>query len=211
MTSWPPINRGAAAASCAAAIVARLNGPFSNAKLMNCYTHFPTLSEESLSTEPKDDSFKVIDRRLFTAEGELRNEVAREIEAEEKAAPAAKSGGKPPLTSPSGAAAEPSPVSQEAATANPNWRLLVDFLLQNAAFMLGNPDPRTGQSMLDLEGARYMIDLFDVLREKTRSNLTLEEEQLLTDVIGKLKLAYMDVTKATAAAATREKAGSRKP
>jgi hypothetical protein len=98
---------------------------------------------------------------------------------------------------------------KEPPVANPNFRLLVDFLLQNAAYFLGSPDPRTGQAMLDIEGARYMIDLMDALRDKTKGNLAPEEDQLLTDVIGKLKLAFMDVTKA-AANAMREKAG-RKP
>ena len=70
----------------------------------------------------------------------------------------------------------------------------------------GYADPRTGQPVLDLEGAREMIDMLDVLREKTRGNLATEEDTLLLDVLGNLKLAFMEMAKA---AATQEKAQSR--
>jgi len=70
----------------------------------------------------------------------------------------------------------------------------------------GYPDPRTGQPVLDLEGAREMIDMLDILQEKTRGNLAPEEETLLLDVLGNLKLAYMEMVKA---AAKHEKAQSR--
>ena len=70
----------------------------------------------------------------------------------------------------------------------------------------GYADPRTGQPVLDLEGAREMIDMLDVLQDKTRGNLAPEEETLLLDVLGNLKLAYMEMVKA---AAKHEKAHSR--
>jgi hypothetical protein len=59
--------------------------------------------------------------------------------------------------------------------------------------------------VLDLEGAREMIDMLDVLHEKTRGNLAPEEESLLLDVLGNLKLAFMEMAKA---AAKHEKAQS---
>src|SRR6202035_1119169 len=49
------------------------------------------------------------------------------------------------------------------------FQMLVDFSTRNAAAMLGGmADPRTGQAFLDLEGGREMIDMLDVLREKTK-------------------------------------------
>jgi hypothetical protein len=60
--------------------------------------------------------------------------------------------------------------------------------------------------MLDLEGAREMIDMLDILHEKTRGNLAPEEDNLLLDVLGNLKLAFMEMAKATA---KQEKAQSR--
>jgi Domain of unknown function (DUF1844) len=84
--------------------------------------------------------------------------------------------------------------------------MLVDLLARNAAALLGGmADPQTGQAYLDLEGGREMIDLLDVLREKTRGNLSAEDDSLLLEVIGSLKLSYMEISKA-AAQAMREKA-----
>lgn len=75
--------------------------------------------------------------------------------------------------------------------------MLVDFLARNAAAMLGGmADPRTGQAFLDLDGAREMIDMLDALRESTRGNLAQADEDLLIEVIGSLKLTYMEVSKA---------------
>ena len=70
----------------------------------------------------------------------------------------------------------------------------------------GYADPRTGQPVLDLEGAREMIDMLDVLREKTTRKSGAEEDSLLLDVLGNLKLAFMEMAKA---AAKQEKAQSR--
>ena len=178
-------------------------------------------------SEPKqDESFKVIDRRLFTPEGELRKEVAEQQDRERdaasvvstkpaasKAAPAARPSA--PLPSPA-ATPEPtghSPAAQPAGKNNkrsPEFENLVRSLGQNAAMLLGGyADPRTGQPMLDLEGARELIDMLDVLREKTIGNLAPEEDTLLLDVLGNLKLAFMEMTKAATAAAMQDKAKSR--
>jgi len=90
---------------------------------------------------------------------------------------------------------------------SPAFENLIRSLGQNAAMLLGGyADPRTGQPVLDLEGAREMIDMLDVLHEKTRGNLAPEEDSLLLDVLGNLKLAFMEMAKA---AAKQEKAQTR--
>ena len=77
--------------------------------------------------------------------------------------------------------------------------MLVDFLTRNAAAMLGGmADPRTGQAFVDLEGAREVIDMLDVLREKTRGNLSKEDDNLFIEVLGSLKLTFMEISKAAA-------------
>lgn len=152
------------------------------------------------------ESFKVVDRRLFTAEGELRED-AREKERREKEA--AKSAPKPDSSKPVDASAAP---ASDAASASGTtsatepkqssqaFQLLVDLLARNAAVYLGGvADPRTGQAFVDLEGAREVIDMMDALREKTQGNLSAEDEQLLLDVIGSLKLSFMEVSRAAAA------------
>jgi uncharacterized protein DUF1844 len=163
-------------------------------------------------SEPRhDESFKVVDRRLFTAEGELRKDIAEQQDREREATPASAKGAPPakgpvPVPDRTGAAAD-TPTA-ELPKRSPVFENLVRSLGQNAALLLGGyADPRTGQPVVDMEGAREMIDMLDALRDKTRGNLAPEEDTLLLDVLGNLKLAYMEMAKA--AAKQQEKAQSR--
>jgi hypothetical protein len=152
-------------------------------------------------SEPKhDDSFKVVDRRLFTADGELRKEVAEQQDREREAAPApSKPAAKGPVPVPDKTAAAPAADAVDLPKRSPAFENLIRSLGQNAAMLLGGyADPRTGQPMLDMEGAREMIDMLDALREKTRGNLAAEEDTLLLEVLGNLKLAFMEMAKAAA-------------
>lgn len=152
-----------------------------------------------MSPEKNDVTFKVIDRRLFTSEGELRPE-ARETERAATASPPT------PSTAPPRSPAPDLPPAAASSEPSRSFQSLVDFVFQNAAMLLGGyTDPRTGQAVLDLEGAREMIDMLDALREKSRGNLAPEDDQLLDDRLARLKLTYMEMTKA-AAKAMREKA-----
>lgn len=155
--------------------------------------------------QPNDDTFRVIDRRLFNTEGELREDAREQIEEEKKSeqtrasepAPQAK----PPAEGKAQPAAKPEPA--EKPKRSPSFEMLVDLVARNAVALLGGmTDPRTGQPMMDLEGAREVVDMLDALREKTRGNLAPEEDQLLLDVIGSLKMSYLELSKAAAAAAT---------
>ncbi len=173
-----------------------------------------------MSESKHDESFKVVDRRLFTPEGEFRKEVAEQQDRERETAPAVKpSNAVNAVAAPSaagasaiaGTAAAPGTIPSavpagDAPKQSPAFENLIRSLGQNAAMLLGGyADPRTGQPVLDLEGAREMIDMLDVLREKTVGNLAAEEDTLLLDVLGNLKLAFMEMAKA---AAKHEKAQS---
>jgi hypothetical protein len=148
--------------------------------------------------EPKhEESFRVVDRRLFTSEGELRPEAVEEQAKSQSAPPPP---GDPPSNKSEKTAAPAAP-EIPLPKADRNFQLLIDLLARNAAALLGGiPDPATGQAYLDIEGAREMIDMLDTLREKTRGNLAPEEDRLLSEVLGSLKLSYMEVSKAAAKA-----------
>ncbi len=156
-----------------------------------------------MSESKSDESFKVVDRRLFTAEGEFRKDVA-EQQDRERETPAAPTGAPGASGSPAGKATTPAATPAAAPPADAPKRStlfenLIRSLGQNAAMLLGGyADPRTGQPVLDLEGAREVIDMLDALREKTRGNLSPEEDTLLIDVLGNLKLAFMEMTQAVA-------------
>ena len=163
--------------------------------------------------DPKqDEGFKVVDRRLFTEDGELRKVAVEQERRDEEAAKARKPA--PAAQAQSSKAASPAPAGAaptapadateatggtETIPPSRSFQTLVDFLTRNAAAMLGGmADPRTGQPFLDLEGAREMIDMLDVLREKTRGNLAKADEDLLIEVLGSLKLTFMELSKAAA-------------
>jgi hypothetical protein len=176
-------------------------------------------------TDPKqDETFRVIDRRLFNTDGEIRDEAARaerhQRETEPPPAPAAASKPSDTASTPSEATLVDSPAATDAAPgpqlvqpegppSSRGLEMLINFVAQNAAMLLGAyPDPRTGQAMLDLEGARELIDMLDALRETTRGNLSQDDDKLLLEVLGSLKLSFMEMTKA-AAKAMKDKAPAR--
>jgi len=148
--------------------------------------------------EKHEESFKVIDRRPFTAEGELRQEAIAE-EAREAKREAAKP---KPEPVPEPAAAKPAVDAPKKSLAFEN---LIRMIGSNAAMVLGAyADPRTGQPVIDPDAARELIDMLDALQEKTKGNLAPEEDTLLLDLLGKLKMTYLEINQAVAAQAAAQ-------
>lgn len=65
-------------------------------------------------------------------------------------------------------------------------------------------NPVTDKIERDLEQAQMSIDMLDMLKEKTKGNLTADEEQFLTGVLRDLKLNFVD-EKAKGSAGAAEK------
>jgi hypothetical protein len=59
------------------------------------------------------------------------------------------------------------------------------------------PNPETGQRGVDLGQARQSIDVLDLLRARTRGNLTSDEEQLFTSVLTDLRMRYVEKSTAS--------------
>ncbi|MDX1682428.1 MAG: DUF1844 domain-containing protein, partial [Phycisphaeraceae bacterium] len=73
-----------------------------------------------------------------------------------------------------------------------SFETLVSTLATQALFAMGAiPDPRTGQSMQNLQLARHHIDMLNVLEEKTKGNLTEEEENLISATTYELRSRYI--------------------
>jgi hypothetical protein len=157
-----------------------------------------------LPEDKQEESFRVIDRRPFTAEGDIRKDV---VEAEERKAEreaqleAARQPAAPVAQgTPANAQQPPADVPQ----ASVAFENLIRMIGSNAAMVLGAyADPRTGQPVIDPEAARELIDMLDVLQEKTKGHLAPEEENLLIDLLGKLKMTYLEVNQALAAQAAK--------
>jgi len=153
-----------------------------------------------------EDGFKVVDRRPFTQEGELRKEVVEEQEREAKREEAKEK-----------AEAKTAPAQEKAAAPaagtakrSPAFENLIRMIGSNAAMVLGAyADPNTGQPMFDPDAARELIDMLDALREKTKGNLAPDEDAMLMDLLGKLKMTYLEVNKAMAAEVAKVSAQAR--
>ena len=70
---------------------------------------------------------------------------------------------------------------------------LVLSLSSTAWISLGKiADPITGKVKIDLVGARYSIDTLIMLRDKTKGNLTEDENKLLIGALGDLQANYAE-------------------
>ena len=76
-----------------------------------------------------------------------------------------------------------------------DFRALVGVLASQAIMGLGAmADPKTSRVVIDLEGAKFAIDLLGVVEEKTKDNLTDEETKELGQVLAELRKRFVQVT-----------------
>lgn len=174
-----------------------------------------------------DENLKITDKRMFTPDGELREEYRhleesraaapppeenRAVAGEEAPAPEEPSSpsaeaqrGEAADERPAAAVSDPPPAAdaaqpeRERSPATPGsasrtvvFEDLVGLLAEHAAISLGDAPLPDGQSMLDLRVAQMHIDLLDVLREKTKGNLTEQQASLLEDLLYRLRLVYVE-------------------
>jgi len=77
-----------------------------------------------------------------------------------------------------------------------SFTAFVVSLASSAAIHFGDlPDPMSGErAELNLEGAGQMIEILALLEEKTRGNLTIEERQVLEQVLYELRLRFVEAS-----------------
>ena len=72
---------------------------------------------------------------------------------------------------------------------------LVMMNAQQAALCLGQmAHPSSGKAEVNLEAAKMFIDHLEIIKEKTRGNLSKDEEKILTSVLSELQLAFVQVS-----------------
>jgi hypothetical protein len=76
-----------------------------------------------------------------------------------------------------------------------DFMTLVVSLSQTALVQLGDAADPDGTRTRDLDLARQTIDLLGVLQEKTKGNLTGEEERLLDQVLYDLRMRFVELAK----------------
>ena len=75
-----------------------------------------------------------------------------------------------------------------------NFAALVSMLTTQALFALGLIRVRGEEEHEpDLEMARYNIDMLETLAEKTKGNLTPQEQKILKDTLGDLRMGFVSV------------------
>lgn len=166
--------------------------------------------------EKKQESFTVTDRRLFTADGEIRKEVT-----EEESAPAKPAAPATPVAAPEAPPAPPSPSAAEqkeqadayrqsskeldsrvelgghsAKDLEMTFERFMASLYMTAMLQLGLMHEQDAQPRVDLIGARQTIDTLSLLSDKTKGNLTGTEENFLQNCLYELRMAYVEVTNA---------------
>jgi len=66
---------------------------------------------------------------------------------------------------------------------------------QTMIFLGEMPNPITNQTEKNLKQAKFLIDTLVILRDKTKGNLSKEEDDLLNGSIYELQLRYVDLSK----------------
>lgn len=188
--------------------------------------------------DPKKPEFKVIDRRKFNFEGEVRPDApAEEIETSvapppTRAAAPIEEASRSNVVSMPMTAQEPGDEStplpptaeeqndqikyykertgaldarlQQELDARGGGRSVQDFemnfekfvasIYMTALMQLGLVHEQGGQPRADIIGARQTIDTLTVLAEKTKGNLSLQEDNVLRNCLYELRMAYIEVT-----------------
>ena len=133
------------------------------------------MSEESMQGE----GFTVKDRRAFDSEGEIKKEIGEDgpgsdheaTQGKEKKETEAKESGPLPEV---------------------NFSSFVLSLSSSILLHLGEiADPQSGEKRKDLALARQTINIIGLLKEKTKGNLSEEEEKLLDHLLYDLRMRFV--------------------
>lgn len=121
------------------------------------------------------------------AQEEKRRLAEEEAKRQQAALPSAASPAGRTTAAP--AAAAPQPREMPPAS----FSTLVQSIVTQALFYLGDLSSRGGEPMLNLDMAKHQVDLLGVIEEKTRGNLTDEEQQLLDAALYETRMRYVSV------------------
>jgi hypothetical protein len=177
-------------------------------------------------SEKKQESFTVTDRRLFTSEGESRQEGSEEISTSAVAPQVSAPEPAPAIVSEpaSGAPQQeiPSPPTaaeqrqqadaykesakdmdarvelsgHSAKELEMTFERFMASLYMTAMMQLGLMHEQGGEPRVDIIGARQTIDTLTLLAAKTKGNLTTVEDAFIQNCLYELRMAYVEVTNA---------------
>jgi hypothetical protein len=77
-----------------------------------------------------------------------------------------------------------------------NFNSLIFSLSSSALLNIGDiADPHTGEKRKDIPMAKYSIDIIAMLKDKTKGNLSDEEQKFLDNILADLRLRYVKAAK----------------
>jgi hypothetical protein len=145
--------------------------------------------------EIEGKGFVVRDRRRFTEEGDSKEEAVPEGKVEQPEAETQQEA-EAKAETPEETEAEAKEKIEQPPLPEMNFSTFIFSLNTSALLHLGEvPDPATGKQQEDLTMAKQTIDLIAMLEEKTRGNLTTDEENLIKHILYDVRLRYVQKTK----------------
>ncbi len=163
--------------------------------------------------EDNQGGFKVTDRRLFNADGTLRDDapveektasIAATPEAPSTINPVSSQPRQQPAPTASAASAASAATSASAASAPAEDQDVEHEQTMFTAFLMGIASeafiylglvehPATGRRQVDLMAARESIEMLAMLREKTKGNLTRGEEKFFDGLLAELRMQFVSM------------------
>ena len=126
----------------------------------------------------EEKGFVIKDKRSFDEEGQIKEEEKEGVKKEEK------------MEEPKKEEAKRTPLPEV------NFNSLIFSLSSSALLHIGEiSDPQSGETKKDLDLAKHSIDIIAMLKDKTKGNLTDEEQQFLDNILTDLRLRYVKASK----------------
>jgi hypothetical protein len=148
------------------------------------------MDEEEKRLDEEEKGFVIKDRRSFDDRGELKEEKS---EDEAKKEEAKKGEVKREEVKKEEAGRDD---SQRMPLPEVNFNSLIISLSSSALLNFGEiADPQTGEKKKDLAMAKQSIDIISMLKEKTKGNLTDEEQKFVDNILTDLRWGYVNATK----------------
>jgi hypothetical protein len=146
----------------------------------------PVWGSTFVTEKEENEEIKVEDKRHFDREG---NPVHSESESPKAQAARQASGAKEEP-------AEAAPESGESKLEKIDFVSILFSYVHTSLIYLGDlEDPISKKSGENLEGARQMIEILELMEQKTKGNLTQKEAQYLESALFDLRMRYMQKSK----------------
>lgn len=136
---------------------------------------------------PEKKDFIIKDKRMFSKEGQVNREEERAEEEEERAESSEEA--QAPDSEDAAASGEDAESFQ---LPEINFATFIFSLNSSVLAHLGIiDDPASGKKVKNLALAKQTIDILGMLEEKTRGNLTEDEEGMLKNILYDLRMIYV--------------------